>query len=257
MRNTLFMVFLLVLMVDLTKVQGKERSSQKLKNDLNQKQPWSEYTVHQMDRPHPSKVQSSGALCTKPPKGGLVLFDGTNTDAFTVGWKIKDSLMIASPRSTRTKKAFGSCTLHLEWRVPAGRKIDGQKGGNSGVFLMDRYEIQIMESHTNVTYADGQAAAIYGQTPPSVNASLPQGEWQSYDIIFEAPVYGKNGVEKPAYITVLHNGVKVHDRQEIYGPTKPKVAASYPVKHPKKAPIRFQWHQDPIEYRNIWVVENP
>ncbi|MGB2403034.1 MAG: 3-keto-disaccharide hydrolase [Akkermansiaceae bacterium] len=174
MRNTLFKVFLLLLMADSARVQGKEKSSQK--------QPWSEYTVNQIDRPHPVKVQSPGVVCAKPPKGALVLFDGTNTDAFTVGWKIKDSLMIASPRSTRTKKSFGSCTLHLEWRVPAGRKIDGQKGGNSGVFLMDRYEIQIMESHTNVTYADGQAAAIYGQTPPSVNASLPQGEWQSYDI---------------------------------------------------------------------------
>jgi len=256
MRNTLLMVFLLLSMADSVSVQGKEKPSQKQQKYHTQKQPWSEYTVHQMDRPHPVKVQSAGALCIKPPKDALVLFDGTNTDAFTVAWTVKDGLMIASPRSTRTKKSFGSCTLHVEWRVPADRKVDGQNGGNSGIFLMDCYEIQIQESHTNVTYADGQAAAIYGQTPPSVNASVPQGEWQSYDIIFEAPVYGEAGLEKPAYVTVLHNGVKVHDRQEIYGPTKHKVVTSYPAKHPEKAPIRFQWHQDPIEFRNIWVIEN-
>lgn len=239
-----------------TAAAGAEQSKAQPKKYNTPKQPWSEYTVHQMDRPHPEKVVSKGAVCTKPPTDALVLFDGKNADAFTKAWKVKDGVMIASPGSANTKQSFGSCTLHVEWRIPAGRKVDGQQGGNSGIFLMSRYEIQIQESYKNVTYADGQAAAIYGQNPPSVNASVPQGEWQSYDITFEAPVYGDHGVEKPAYITVVHNGVKVHDHQEIYGPTTHKKVARYPKDHPEKAPIRIQWHGDPIEFRNIWVKED-
>lgn len=226
------------------------------------KQPWSDYVVHQHDRPHPKKVESKGCVSRKAPEGAVVLFDGKNTDAFNWGWRTVDGIMFSSghPRpktsgDVKSKQSFGSCRVHIEWRIPAGRKVEGQKGGNSGLFLMDRYEIQIQESHTNVTYADGQAAAIYGQTPPKVNASVPQGEWQSYEILFEAPVYGEKGLEKPAYVTVIHNGVKVHDRQEIYGPTTHKKVAQYPAKHPEKAPIRLQWHGDPIEFRNIWVVE--
>ncbi len=226
------------------------------------KQPWSDYKVHQMSRPHPKKVKSNGAVTTKAPAGAIVLFDGKNADAFTRAWTIKDGVLIASrnpkPKTsgdTKTKQDFGSCSLHVEWRIPAGREISGQKGGNSGIFLMDRYEIQVQESHTNVTYADGQAAAIYGQTPPKVNASVPQGEWQSYDITFTAPVYGEKGMEKPAYVTVVHNGVKVQDNQKIYGTTTHKKVAKYPDNHPEQAPIRLQWHNDPIEFRNIWIKE--
>ncbi|MFK7909549.1 MAG: DUF1080 domain-containing protein [Akkermansiaceae bacterium] len=226
------------------------------------KQPWSEYKVHQMDRPHPAKVKNHGAVTTAPPKGAIVIFDGKNADAFSRAWDVKDGILIATknpkPKTSgdvRTKQEFGSVRLHVEWRIPAGREVDGQKGGNSGIFFMDRYEVQVQESHTNVTYADGQAAAIYGQTPPMVNASAPQGEWQSYDIVFHAPVYGKDGVEKPAYFTVVHNGVMVHSHQKVHGSTTHKKVAKYPAAHPKKAPIRFQWHNDPIEFRNIWVQE--
>ncbi len=226
------------------------------------KQPWSDFRVHQMDRPHPAKVEAKGCVCAKPPAGAVVLFDGSGTDAFTRAWTVRDGVMVATkhplPKTSGdiwTKQGFGDCHLHLEWRIPAGREVTSQMGGNSGVFLMDRYEIQIQESYKNVTYADGQAAAIYGQTPPKVNASLPQGEWQSYDIIFEAPVYGEKGLEKPARVTVIHNGVKVHDQQVIYGPTVHKKVATYPVTHPAKAPIRLQWHGDPIEFRNIWVAQ--
>ena len=120
---------------------------------------------------------------------------------------------------------------------------------------MGKYEIQVMESHTNVTYADGQAAAIYGQTPPMFNASAPQGEWQSYDVIFEAPEYNEEGMVKPAYVTVIHNGVVVHARQKFHGPTVFRKVAAYPKKHAKKAPLRLQWHSDPIEFRNIWIKE--
>jgi len=219
------------------------------------KQPWSEYTVHDMDRPHPVKVKTSGAVTTPAPADAIVLFAGKNTDAFTKKWTVKDGVMIASPGNTKTKQSFGSIQLHVEWKIPAGRKVNGQQGGNSGIFLMDRYEVQVQESHTNVTYADGQAAALYGQTPPLVNASSPQGEWQSYDIIFEAPAYGDDGVKTPAYVTIIHNGVVVQQHQKFYGPTRHKTVATYPKTHPEKAPIQFQWHGDPIEFRNIWLRE--
>lgn len=220
-----------------------------------EKQPWSEYHVHDMARPHPVKVKTAGAVEVTAPADAIVIFDGGGTDALTVAWQVKDGVLIASPKNNLTKQKFGSIQLHMEWRIPAGRKVSGQKGGNSGIFLMDRYEIQVQESHTNVTYADGQAAALYGQTPPMVNASAPKGEWQSYDIVFEAPVYGESGMKEPARVTVIHNGVVVHHRQKYYGPTKHKKATKYPKTHPEKAPIRFQWHGDPIEFRNIWVRE--
>ncbi|MGJ8674156.1 3-keto-disaccharide hydrolase [Rubritalea sp.] len=217
------------------------------------KQPWSEYRVHDVSRPHPEKVTGGACVTTPAPSDAVVLFDGSGTDALTVDWPIQDGSLVANGKDTRSKEEFASCQVHLEWRIPAGRKVKDQVGGNSGVFLMDRYEVQVQESHTNVTYADGQAAALYGQTPPLLNASLPQGEWQSYDIIFTAPVYGDKGMEEPARVTVIHNGVVVQDNTEIYGGTVFRRIAKYSAKHPEKAPLRLQWHKDPIEYRNIWV----
>lgn len=230
--------------------------AQQIKNEyVPIKQPWSDYGVHDETRPRPPKVSNRGAVTTKAPEDAVVLFDGKNTDAFTKVWRVKNGVMVASPGSTDTKQSFGSCHLHIEWKIPAGREVNGQAGGNSGLFLMKMYEVQVMESHTNVTYADGQAAALYGQTPPMVNASAPQGEWQSYDIIFEAPEYNDEGVVTPAYVTVIHNGVVVHAHQKYYGPTVFRKVANYPQTHPEKAPIRLQWHNDPVEYRNIWVKE--
>ncbi|MGB2185757.1 MAG: 3-keto-disaccharide hydrolase [Akkermansiaceae bacterium] len=256
MNNKQYAVLcILVFGAGIAPIESADKANTPKKLYVGPKQPWSEYTVHQEDRPHPPKVETQGAVCGKPPEGAIVLFDGGSVEAFTRAWRVVDGVMIASPGATHTKQAFGDCILHVEWRIPAGRKVSGQQGGNSGIFLMDRYEIQVQESHTNVTYADGQAAAIYGQTPPRVNASVPQGQWQSYDIVFEAPVYGEAGLKKPAYITVIHNGVKVHDRQEVYGPTVYRKIAKYPNSHPLKAPIRFQWHGDPIEFRNVWVKE--
>jgi len=217
------------------------------------KQPWSDYVVHDGTRPVPEKVKTNGAVVVQAPADAVVLFDGKSSDAFTSEWTVKDGVMIAKGKDAKSKEEFGSCQLHFEWRIPAGRKVKNQQGGNSGVFLMDRYEVQVQESFENVTYADGQAGALYGQTPPVVNASAPQGEWQSYDIVFEAPKYGENGLVEPAYITVIHNGVIVHHRQKYHGPTVFRRVAKYPEEHPAKAPIRLQWHGDPIEYRNIWV----
>lgn len=216
-------------------------------------QPWSDYRVHQVDRPHPEKITGIACVTTPAPSDAVVLFDGKGTEAFTVNWPVRDGVMVADSKDNHSKQSFGDCQLHVEWRIPADREVTAQQGGNSGVYLMDRYEVQVQESHANVTYADGQAAAIYGQTPPLVNASLPQGEWQSYDIFFTAPKYDKNGEVEPARITVIHNGVVVQNSTEIYGETTHKRLPSYPKVHPEKAPIRLQWHGDPIEYRNIWV----
>ncbi len=219
-------------------------------------QPWSGYAVHDKDRPHPVKVEATSITTTPAPADADIIFDGNNTDALTKAWPIKDGVLIATKLgNNETKKSYGSCQLHLEWKIPAGRKVNGQQGGNSGVFLMKKYEVQVQESHTNVTYADGQAGAIYGQFPPLVNPSRPQGEWQSYDITFTAPEYKDGKVVKPAAMTVLHNGIIIHNGQELKGPTKHKTVTKYPASHPEKAPISFQFHGDPIEYRNIWVRE--
>lgn len=219
-------------------------------------QPWSGYFVHDKSRPTPPKIEASSITTTPAPAGADVIFDGKDASAFTKKWTVKDGILIATDTGTnKTKKSYGSCQLHLEWRIPADRKVNGQQGGNSGVFLMGKYEIQIMESHTNITYADGQAAAMYGQYPPLVNASRPHGEWQSYDITFTAPEYKDGKVVKPATITVFHNGILVHNAQPYKGPTTHKRVASYPETHPEKGPLALQWHGDPIEYRNIWIRE--
>lgn len=217
------------------------------------KLPGGVYSVHDPARPQPPAVQAAGPVLAKPPSDATVLFDGTSLDAWTPGWVIKDGAMVATGKDIESKQAFGAIQLHFEWRCPAGRKVDGQTGGNSGVFLMGLYEVQVLQSHNNPTYPDGQAGALYGQLPPLVNATLPQGEWQSYDIAFEPPVYEKGKVVKPAKLTVMHNGVFVQHGESYLGPTEHRKLAEYPATHPLTAPIRLQFHGDPMEYRNFWV----
>lgn len=215
--------------------------------------PNSPYSVHDTTRPQPRKVGTAGAISVPAPSDAKVLFDGTHIDAWKGKWRVEEGILIAAPGTLSTKEEFGDCQVHLEYRVPVGRKVDGQNGGNSGIFLMGRYEIQVGESHTNQTYPDGQAGAVYGQTPPLVNPATPQGEWQSYDIIFKAPIVEDGKVTTPAEVTVLFNGVVVQASYQIQGPTQHQKLASYPKNHPAKGPIHLQWHNDPIEYRNIWV----
>lgn len=219
------------------------------------KQPWSGYPVHDTTRPHPKKVQAKGPVTTQAPSDAIVLFNGSNTSAWTKNWTVKDGIMVASPGNNSTVQSFGDCQLHIEWRIPAGRKVKGQSGGNSGVFFMQKYEIQVQESHTNVTYADGQTGAMYGQHPPLVNASTPQGEWQSYDIIFTAPRYDGETCTEPARVTVIHNGVVIQNNQKYFGTSTHRKLPNYPKSHPAKAPLMLQWHSDPIEFRNIWLRE--
>jgi len=192
-----------------------------------------------------------------PPSDAIVLFNGKDMSAFNAGedWKVSDGFVTADKHDIETKQSFGDCQLHVEFACPAKVVGRGQGRGNSGVFMMSNYEIQILDSYDNDTYYDGQCASVYKQHPPMVNACRKPGEWQIYDIIWETPKFDKDGkVLKPAYVTVLQNGVLVQNHFEVAGPTswyaKPRYAA-----HADKMPIRLQFHGDPVRFRNMWIRE--
>lgn len=194
-----------------------------------------------------------------PPSDAVVLFDGKSLDKWVNGekWEIKDGVATAKGSGITTKDAFGSCQFHVEFATPAevNPKQTGQGRGNSGVYFMGKYEVQILDSWQNPTYFDGQAGAIYKQTPPMVNASRKPGEWQTFDIIFDAPKFGADGkVTKPAYLTVLHNGVVVQNHFELTGGTFYDRPAAY-VPHKDKEPLHIQFHGNPVKFRNIWIRE--
>ncbi len=226
------------------------------------------WRVHDIDRPSPPIVEpgtnSTQIEIGTPPSDAIVLFDGTNTDMWTnrngeaCSWALVEGhAMEVTPRSgdIKSKQGFGTCQLHVEWRAPTEIYADSQGRGNSGVFLMDQYEIQVLDSFDNPTYADGSAAAIYGQYPPLVNACVPPGRWNVYDVVFEAPEYTFGRLLSPAYLTVFHNGILVHLRQELQGPTKHRALASYVDHHPPKGPLVLQDHGDRVQFRNIWIRE--
>ncbi|MEZ5275252.1 MAG: DUF1080 domain-containing protein [Opitutaceae bacterium] len=227
-----------------------------------------EYHVHDPARPQPVVVapgQTDPATCLMaPPSDAIVLFDGTNMDAWTGGpWILGDGYMEVPPRTEdesgkkvakdlKTKQSFGDIQLHLEWRTPAEVVGESQGRGNSGVFLMDRYEVQILDSYDNITYADGSAGAVYGARPPLVNASRGPGEWQTYDIIWRVPLFDGEKLIRPATVTVLHNGVLIQDHYTLAGRTENRKAAVY-TPHEPTGPIRLQDHNNPMRFRNIWV----
>lgn len=190
-----------------------------------------------------------------PPSDAVVLFDGKDLSKWKGGenWEIKDGYAIAKKGGITTKDAFGDCQLHLEFATPEKVEGAGQGRGNSGAYLMGKYEVQILDSWMNLTYFDGQCASIYKQTPPLVNASRKPGEWQTYDIIFEAPRFADDGkVSKPAIVTVLHNGVLVQNHFELLGGTFYDRPPAY-AKHEEKLPLHLQYHGNPIRFRNIWI----
>lgn len=193
-----------------------------------------------------------------PPSDAIVLFDGHDLLQWEGGenWVISDGYATAAKGGLTSKQAFGDCQLHLEFATPAKVEGSGQGRGNSGVYLMNKYEIQILDSYNNPTYFDGQCGAIYKQQPPIVNACRKPGEWQSYDIIFEAPKFDEQGnVVRPAYVTVLHNGVLIHHHVELKGSTAWDKAPAYEP-HPDKLPLHIQFHGNPVRFRNIWIREN-
>ncbi len=217
------------------------------------KLPGGTYSVHDPARPQPPVVATTGAVVVNPPSDAVVLFDGKSLDAWTPGWKIEDGVMVAAGNDIASKQSFGAIQMHFEWRLPKGRKVDGQDGGNSGVFLMGLYEVQVLQSNGNETYPDGQAGSMYGQLPPLVNPTLPQGEWNSYDLTFVPPVYQDGKVVTAAKLTLFHNGVCVQNGESFLGPTQHQTLATYPESHPESAPLKLQFHGDPLEFRNIWV----
>jgi hypothetical protein len=191
-----------------------------------------------------------------PPSDAIVLFDGTDLSKWNNGdkWVLKDGYAIAAKTGITTKDSFGDIQMHIEFAEPDPARGSGQGRGNSGVYLMGRYEVQILDSYENKTYFDGQAASLYKQHPPLVNACRKPGEWQSYDIIFESPRFEGDKLTRPGYVTVLQNGIVVQNHFELLGGTfydRPPVYQP----HGPKAPINLQFHGDAVKFRNIWVRE--
>lgn len=225
--------------------------------------PGQAWRVHDKQRPYPPVVKPAPATApVAPPADAVVLLGAVpaaaDLEAWTgkggrAQWLLDEQALVANKTGDiETRAAFGDVQLHLEWSAPRAGKSDGQARGNSGVFLMGQYEIQILDSFESPTYADGQAAALYGQMPPLVNASRPGGEWQTFDIVFRAPRFDGEALRTPATVTVLHNGVLVHDHQEVFGATAHRSLPKYRP-HAAEGPIRLQDHGDPVRFRNVWV----
>jgi len=231
-------------------------------------EPDGKWHVHDSERPNPPIV-TPGTCSTQDkvgtaPSDAIVLFDGKDLShwqstvkgqAVAPKWKVEDGCMVAEKGagSVFSKEPFGDMQLHIEWSAPTPAAGNGQGRGNSGVIIMGKYEVQVLDSYDNVTYADGQAGAVYGQYPPLVNACRKPGEWQSYDIIFEAPKFDADKkLVKPAYVTVLHNGVLLHNHRQIIGAMAYKKLATYSF-HEPELPLMLQFHGNPVRYRNIWV----
>jgi hypothetical protein len=225
--------------------------------------PSGKWHVHDPARPHPPVVTpgatfSDGAAA---PSDAIVLFDGTDLskwegDKGEPQWIVHQDYMEVKPHSgyIHTKEKFGDFQLHLEFCEPSKVVGDSQERGNSGVFLQGVYEVQVLDCFNNPTYADGQCGAIYGQSPPLVNACKKPGQWQTYDIFFEAARWNENHeLVRPASVTVIQNGLLLHHKQAILGPTGHKILAKYDKELPAEAPIALQDHGNPMRFRNIWV----
>lgn len=200
---------------------------------------------------------------TTAPSDAILLYGGasdldkwTHLNGEPVKWEAGEFMTVVDGTGDiRTTQGFGDVQLHLEWRTPAEVVGESQDRGNSGVFLMGKYEVQVLDSYENETYYNGQAASIYKQHIPLVNACRPPGVWQTYDIIFKAPRFSGEGIlESPAFITVIHNGVLVQNHVELYGPTENIGKPEYQA-HPEKLPLTLQDHSNPVSYRNIWIRE--
>jgi hypothetical protein len=226
-----------------------------------QQQPQGDPKLTEVWKPVPPVI--TPGLGSAPPSDAIVLFGGKELSEWQqekggpAKWSVAEDAftVVKGTGNIQTKRGFGDCQLHIEWRTPAKVESEGQGRGNSGIFLQGRYEVQVLDSYNNTTYSNGQAASIYKQYIPLVNASRKPGEWQSYDIFFRAPRFAENGkVTTPGYITVVHNGVLVQDHVELKGNTVYIGAPAY-EKHGPKEPIVLQDHGNPVSYRNIWIRE--
>lgn len=221
--------------------------------------PGQKWRVHDIDRPRPTVV-TAGAENSQAPSDAVALFNGRDLSKWSSekggapGWKMGKGHfeVVDGAGSLVSKEKFGSAQIHVEWAAPAEVTGKSQNRGNSGVMIMSRYEVQVLDSFDNITYADGQASAIYGQWPPLVNASRKPGAWQTFDIVFEAPRFDGQKLVKPAYITVFHNGVLTHHRQEVMGQVVHRAIATYKPHDPEE-PLMLQDHHAKVRYRNIWV----
>jgi hypothetical protein len=232
--------------------------------------PGGKWHLHDPDRPQP-RIVTPGATFSQgapAPSDAEVLFNGKDLAKWLTSrgqdatWKVQDGYVeTGRGGGIRTRGKWADFQLHVEWAAPNPPKGTGQSRGNSGVLINGLYEIQVLDSYQAKTYADGQAGAIYGQSPPLVNASRPPGEWQTYDIIFESPRWNDTGeLVKKAVITVLHNGVVVQNRYELTGGTDGisnqvpfKTLSKYPRPHPPEVFVELQDHNNPVRFRNIWV----
>jgi hypothetical protein len=232
----------------------------KLGYDDTPMQPNGKWHVHDGTRPQPRIVTPGATLGAAPSDATALLGTGSDTSAWqmsgaggTVTWPMMDGVLQSAKGMIETKAQFTDFQLHVEFATPKDVKGDGQGRGNSGVFLLGVFEVQVLDSYQNHTYPDGQASAMYGQYPPLVNASRPPGEWQAYDIVFTAPRFGAAGkLDKPAVVTVFHNGVVVHNATAFQGPTEHKVIKPYMPEN-AKGPIKLQDHGNPVLFRNIWI----
>jgi hypothetical protein len=224
------------------------------------------WPIHDRTRPQP-RVVTPGTGSTqeqpgKAPSDAILLFDGKDLSKWEsdkggspAAWKVENGYFEVAKGTggIRTKESFGDCQLHVEWMAPKPPVGEDQDRGNSGVFLMGKYEVQVLDSYQSQTYPDGQASALYGQYPPLVNANRPPGEWQMYDIVFFGPRFDKDGkLTKPAYVTVFLNGLLTQYNVELTGPTAHKARPPYEA-HPEKLPIGLQDHNHPVRFRNLWV----
>lgn len=219
-------------------------------------------TLTEIWNPEP-KVVAPGKTSQDAPADAIVLFNGKDFSAWTgkggkqVEWTIADGAMTVKGGTGEiiSKQGFGDCQLHIEWRTPSVVKGSGQGRGNSGIFLMGEYELQVLDSYNNKTYSNGQAGSIYKQLVPLVNASKAPGEWQTYDIIFTAPRFAADGrLQSQARITVIHNGVLIQNNQAIWGGTEFIGIAEYKP-HSMKESLVLQDHGDAVSFRNIWIRE--
>lgn len=240
--------------------------------------PGGKWRVHDDARPRPAAIKP-GSFPTDAQRGAapsdaVVLFDGTDLSqwvgwqgpfglefypnyakgkAVEPTWKVENGYMqVDTQANLMSKQKFGDMQLHIEWAAPETVVGASQGRGNSGIGIMGTYEIQVLDSFNNKTYADGQAGSLYGEYPPLVNASREPGKWQTYDVVFEAPRFSDGKLVKPAFVTLFHNGVLVQNRQELLGPTAHRVRSEY-VPHEAEGPILLQMHGNPVRYRSVWV----